>query len=73
MGEEGLCDLVSVHGGLTWVENHLPTMETDGYWWIGFDTAHAGDLVPALENPPPEVKERRDGLLSIPISCIFNV
>jgi hypothetical protein len=33
---------VQVHGGLTYSE------EEDGYWVVGFDCAHSGDLVPYL-------------------------
>ncbi len=28
-----------IHGGLTYSDE-----QEDGYWWFGFDTAHAGDL-----------------------------
>lgn len=56
--EETLGGEVSVHGGITWTENHLPGVEPDGLWWIGFDTAHVGDLMPMFEALPPEVKER---------------
>ena len=37
-----------VHGGLTYSDDHKPKHESDGLWWIGFDCAHAGDLVPGL-------------------------
>lgn len=37
-----------VHGGLTWAQRHAPNEKPDGRWWIGFDTAHAGDLVPGM-------------------------
>ena len=30
----------NVHGGLTYAANH-----PDGYWWIGFDTAHLYDNI----------------------------
>lgn len=39
---------VSVHGGLTYAEDRAPRMEVDGKWWVGFDCAHSGDLVPGL-------------------------
>lgn len=39
---------VDVHGGLTWADNHAPNQQPDGRWWIGFDCAHAGDLVPGM-------------------------
>lgn len=34
---------VDVHGGLTFAGEHF-----DEGWWIGFDCAHAGDLIPAF-------------------------
>lgn len=44
-----------VHGGLTYSDRcagpicHVPKAgEEDAVWWLGFDCAHAGDLVPAL-------------------------
>lgn len=33
----------NVHGGLTYARNRAPKQEPDGYWWIGFDTAHLND------------------------------
>ena len=41
---------VEVHGGLTYANSELRTPE--GYiagWWLGFDTAHAGDLSPSVD------------------------
>lgn len=38
---------LSAHGGLTFASDNggfLP----DGYWWIGFDCAHYGDLSPGI-------------------------
>jgi len=38
---------VTCHGGLTYASHRNPvTSEEDTLWWIGFDTAHAGDYVP---------------------------
>lgn len=40
-----------VHGGLTWSEPRLPwetKPDGEGRHWVGFDTCHAGDLVPAM-------------------------
>jgi hypothetical protein len=34
---------VSIHGGLTYSENSVGKEAPDGYWWLGFDTAHLGD------------------------------
>ena len=54
-------DLVVVHGGLTYSafctppichetpespETQHETSEDDSVWWLGFDTAHAGDFIP---------------------------
>ena len=48
---------VQVHGGLTYSDScdpagyichHPAPGEPDNIWWFGFDTAHAGDLVPTL-------------------------
>lgn len=44
--EPPLSDL-EVHGGVTWSDDHINGVETEpGYWWIGFDCAHAGDWSP---------------------------
>lgn len=42
----------SVHGGLTYAASDLPRTETvTGIsWWIGFDCAHSGDMMPFLDN-----------------------
>ena len=38
---------LSVHGGITYSEGHPPMKEGDKqWWWLGFDCAHSGDLVP---------------------------
>ena len=39
---------VDVHGGLTYSSSARPTgvrgqAVEDGFWWVGFDTAHMGD------------------------------
>lgn len=40
---------LDVHGGCTFSQSSLPKGDDspDG-WWIGFDTAHAGDFVPSI-------------------------
>lgn len=48
-----LLEAISVHGGLTFSENYLPTNEgepvvTEDQWWFGFDCAHADDITPLL-------------------------
>jgi hypothetical protein len=34
---------VDIHGGLTYSNKSVGKDPADGYWWIGFDTAHSGD------------------------------
>ena len=45
-------DSFGIHGGFTYSDGHLPGPERpswdEGYWWIGFDCAHAGDLIPEI-------------------------
>lgn len=36
-------DVIEVHGGITYA------CETMGDWWVGFDTAHTYDIIPACE------------------------
>lgn len=36
--------VVNCHGGLTYANK-----KDDGWWYFGFDCAHAGDLVPAMQ------------------------
>jgi hypothetical protein len=49
-------DVLSAHGGITFAGGchgdicHTPAPgEPEKMWWFGFDTAHAGDLVPGME------------------------
>lgn len=50
-----------VHGGITWSEDHKPCQKPDGFWWFGFDCAHAGDLCPSMaERYPPSTDVYRD-------------
>lgn len=44
--EDGVPD--EVHGGWTYAADHAPFEKPDGYWYFGFDCAHAGDLVPGI-------------------------
>lgn len=39
---------VQVHGGLTFSREGDGDRWPEGYWWIGFDCAHAWDLVPYM-------------------------
>ena len=49
--------LADAHGGLTYSEHcagnicHVPKPGEPKVWWLGFDCAHSGDLVPGM--PPP--------------------
>lgn len=40
-------DDISCHGGITWVDGHLPGEEepNPNIWWIGWDYAHYGDYL----------------------------
>lgn len=50
-----------VHGGITWAEARLPWEKEDGEeHWIGFDTCHAGDLVPGLSLSNPSCDTFKD-------------
>ena len=43
---------IDCHGGLTYsADNHkvIGIKGEDGLWWVGFDCAHLGDLVPKME------------------------
>ena len=40
------------HGGLTFAQEGNGLKWEEGYWWVGFDCAHAGDLVPGVELLP---------------------
>ena len=44
---------VEVHGGLTFSKEGDGDQRPEGYWWFGFDCAHAGDLVPLISRLLP--------------------
>lgn len=46
---DALNEWVDVHGGLTF-SGHLDSEGDE--WWVGFDCAHAGDLVPSISDLP---------------------
>jgi len=46
---EQLADL-DVHGGVTFTEEGDGKLRPKGFWWIGFDCAHFGDLVPKMRS-----------------------
>jgi hypothetical protein len=37
---------LDVHRGVTWLADHAGDCKEPDLWWIGFDCAHLGDLVP---------------------------
>lgn len=37
-----------MHGGVTFSNNEHEQLPR-GWWWVGFDCAHAGDVIPAME------------------------
>ncbi len=39
---------VEVHGGLTFSQAGDGATWPEGYWWLGFDCAHAWDLIPYM-------------------------
>ena len=47
-GDRDSDESFDVHGGVTWSDWRLPWEEDGDRWWLGFDTAHAGDAVPGL-------------------------
>lgn len=65
------CDVVDVHGGLTYADKcaesgHICHVarpgEADDVWWLGFDCAHYGDRKP---NHPPELRAYGEAYRSI--------
>ena len=40
--------LLDVHGGLTFADRDAPGVANRSGWWLGFDCAHHGDLVPQM-------------------------
>lgn len=54
---EGIDHLVEVHGGPTYSNKCRPPIchnpkpgEVEDLWWIGFDCAHGGDIIPAISH-----------------------
>ena len=36
---------IEVHGGLTYTDDHVSEVESDGFrWWVGWDYGHSGDF-----------------------------
>jgi hypothetical protein len=66
-------DLADVHGGITWADYSLPGRESDGHWWLGFDTAHHGDKIPGIDNLPPETQERIKKRAREFVAAIFDI
>jgi hypothetical protein len=59
---------LSVHGGLTYSEDHYPRQKPDGYWWIGFDTSHYQDSM--LTCPKEYVEKQIENLKQFALSVI---
>lgn len=49
--------VIDVHGGLTYAGGTVTDEQPKGLWWFGFDTAHAGDLVPGLSDGDGEYRD----------------
>lgn len=46
---DGLLSEIYVHGGLTYADGcEKYPIEAPDLWWLGYDCAHSGDLVPGL-------------------------
>lgn len=41
-----------VHGGVTYSDDGDGDYLPSGWWWVGFDCAHSGDWVPAMDQYP---------------------
>lgn len=52
-----LDDYIDIHGSVTYSEAGGKNDLSDGYWWIGFDFAHAGDKRTELEEVEEECKK----------------
>lgn len=44
------CHSIDVHGGWTYGADGVSCIDRDEKWYLGFDCAHAGDLIPSMEN-----------------------
>lgn len=54
--DDDLLYSLPVHGGITYAGNRFD----DNGWWIGFDCAHAYDLLPGMPDSPINRGEYRD-------------
>lgn len=63
---------IDVHGGLTWSADHLPNQQPDGLWWVGFDTAHAGDVVPGYDALPLEIRQKMEQFAKLFVAATFG-
>ena len=45
----GINEVLDVHGGITFAEAGDGDRWSEGLWWIGFDCAHEGDLIPTFD------------------------
>ncbi len=64
----------NAHGGLTY-SGKKPTINfypdpPPGHWWIGFDCAHAGDLIPQFSHRPTSDDDHYRTLEFVLTECI---
>ena len=68
--------LIDVHGGITYSDSCLLNESLDNVWWIGFDCAHLGDLVPKMEeifpSNPGDVEYRDENYVRNEISNLVK-
>ncbi|GAI24829.1 unnamed protein product [marine sediment metagenome] len=55
---------VEVHGGLTFSREGDGDTWSKGYWWFGFDCAHAWDLIPYMTSLMSDLKALMSTLMS---------
>jgi hypothetical protein len=63
--QEAIDEQVQVHGGITWAgesDMFRHTARWSDAWWIGFDTAHFGDVMPAHEAVMQKILGHPSGL-----------
>jgi len=70
---DAINDFVSVHGGLTYAGDHLPDGRKSPVWWVGFDTGHAGDVVPGMDSLPEDVKARIKAQAQQFVAALFDM
>lgn len=64
--------LVEVHGGLTYSEMGTGKYLPRGYWWFGFDCAHAWDIVPKMGYNSPDAIYRDEKYVGAEVRKLAN-